>query len=133
MNKDTIDKMADGLKAAGEALKEHIKSGNPDVVMQVAGLAGGNKFVFATKYCSFVMPEAFPIYDSMVIKTLNKFQEMDCFYSCSNFKDLRFESLKDKGNYAEFRSIIRCFLCHYKLSASYKELDKFLWLVGKNA
>lgn len=82
-----------------------------------------NHYSFASKYCSFHNPLAFPIYDHYVDKILWHFQCSDHFYP---FKR---KELKD---YPSFKRIILAFQKHYGLKCNFKELDHYLWLLGKN-
>ena len=109
-----------------------IKEGDLEVVNELAKINDNrNCFVFATKYCSFVRPEYFPVYDRLVIKVLNWFQYKSGrrFYS---EKFLHLEEKKLKYNYKGYKDIIDEYRGCYNISLSYKELDKFFWLVGKN-
>jgi hypothetical protein len=82
-----------------------------------------NFYSFATKYCSHHKPLAFPIYDSYVNKVLRYFRNLDNF---SKFKTLE---LKD---YGVFKEILIRFREFYELEEySLKDIDKYLWLLGK--
>ncbi|WP_353892888.1 hypothetical protein PRVXH_002275 [Proteinivorax hydrogeniformans] len=82
-----------------------------------------NFYSFATKYCSHHNPLAFPIYDSYVDKVLRYFRDRDNF---SKFKTLE---LKD---YRVFKEILIRFRKFYELEEySLKDIDKYLWLLGK--
>ena len=82
-----------------------------------------NFYAFSSKYCSHHRPESFPIYDSFVEKMLLHYQ------SVSGFGEFRKDDLK---NYSRFIEIIRSFQTYYKLAKfSLREIDVFLWLVGK--
>lgn len=81
-------------------------------------------YSFATKYCSHHKPKKFPIYDSNVDKVLRYFRKRDCF---TKFKN---DDLKD---YRKFVEIINAFMSYYDLNEfSYKELDRYLWQLGKD-
>lgn len=103
-----------------------LKSGDISVVESIAQnvLPDGRSYrcySFATKYCSFHNPEAFPIYDSYVDKVLQYFNKRDGF-------------LQGKMNnkiYANYILSINAFNTYYKLeSCSIKQLDKYLWQLG---
>lgn len=80
-------------------------------------------YSFATKYCSHHRPLLYPIYDSYVDAVLRYFRNRDSFESFSN------DDLKD---YSKFKMIILKFRDFYKLNQfNIKELDKYLWLLGK--
>lgn len=70
-------------------------------------------------------PDIYPIYDNYVHKLLMYFKKRDVF--CK----LKSEDLKDYGKYCK---VIKCFSVHYGLeSFSVKEMDKYLWQLGKEA
>ena len=80
-------------------------------------------YSFASKYCSHHKPELFPIYDSYVGRMLRYFRRVDKF---SSFKN---DNLKD---YVKFKTILDEFKAYYALEQySLKELDRYLWLLGK--
>ncbi len=80
-------------------------------------------YSFATKYCSFHNPEAYPIYDSFVEKVLNYFRCKD------HFADFKIQDLK---NYSTFKEIVNKFVNFYNLEEySVKDIDRYLWQVGK--
>lgn len=82
-------------------------------------------YSFASKYCSHHRPDIYPIYDSYVHKLLMYFRRRDGFYV---FKEA---DLKD---YEAYIKVIESFRKHYGLdSFSVKELDKYLWQLGKEA
>ncbi len=80
-------------------------------------------YSFATKYCAWHRPAAFPIYDSFVDHLLWAYQKR---FKFSSFR--RYEL----HTYAEFARIHREFREHFGLlKFSPKEIDKFLWIQGK--
>lgn len=82
-----------------------------------------NFYAFASKYCSHHRPESFPIYDFFVEKMLLHYQ------SITGFGEFRKDDFK---NYDRFIEIIRSFQTYYKLAKfSLREIDVFLWLVGR--
>lgn len=82
-----------------------------------------NFYSFATKYCSHHKPLAFPIYDSYVDKVLRYFRDRDNFYHFKN---------KELKEYSVFKEILIQFRKFYGLEDySLKEIDKYLWLLGK--
>lgn len=83
-----------------------------------------NFYSFASKYCSHHRPELYPIYDSFVEKILMHFQRQENFYS------FRKSDLRD---YGKFREILEHFKEFFELQEySLKEIDKYLWQVGKD-
>ena len=82
-----------------------------------------NFYSFATKYCSHHKPLDFPIYDSYVDKLLRYFKRSDGFASFDN---------TDFKRYDAFKNILIQFKIFYNLDQySLKEIDKYLWLLGK--
>ena len=82
---------------------------------------------FASKYCSWHRPDVYPIYDSIVSKLIWAYQK-----SCS-FADFKRYELIDWPDYPRYAEIIGQFRDHFGLNDfSFKELDEFLWLYGKN-
>lgn len=82
-------------------------------------------YSFASKYCSHHRPDVYPIYDSYVHMTLDYFKKRDHFstYKSSELKD-----------YETYCNIIQSFKSFYNLdSFSVKDLDKYLWQLGKDA
>lgn len=109
-----------------------LKNGEPEVVHQIAKGHGirtkkNNKelnfYSFATKYCNWHNQESYAIYDSFVEKVLLAYKRKDKF---SNFKT---SDLKD---FSRFKEIISDFSDYYGLTKhNLKEIDKFLWIYGK--
>lgn len=84
---------------------------------------GKTYYSFATKYCSHHQPENYAIYDSYVDNVLVSLNMRDKF---ANFK--RSEDLK---NYNTYMMAIKAFQQRYDLQYSIKELDMYLWQLGK--
>ncbi|MBQ6959586.1 MAG: hypothetical protein IJP78_01270 [Clostridia bacterium] len=83
-----------------------------------------NFYSFASKYCSHHNPLDYPIYDSYVDAVLRYFRNRDGFAS---FAD---SALKD---YVHFKGALIDFRLFYGLEAyNLKQLDKYLWLLGKD-
>jgi hypothetical protein len=82
-----------------------------------------NLYSFATKYCNWHNKESYALYDSFVAKILLAYQRQDRF---SVFKQ---SDLKD---FIKFLKIIYDFINFYGLARyNLKEIDKFLWIYGK--
>jgi hypothetical protein len=98
-----------------------IQAGAPSAVNKIrhVTIAGVNKnfYSFATKYCSWHNPACYPIYDTFVAKSLR---------NCSTVGgDLRV--------YGDLKASVDEFIHRYGLTEfTYKEVDKFLWLFGKD-
>lgn len=80
-------------------------------------------YSFATKFCSHHNPAAFPIFDKLAVNALYEFKKRDAF--CNFTKS----SLSDYKNYIR---VIDTFRNYYDLTSySYKDVDKYLWQIGK--
>ena len=111
----------DARLAAGDpALVHDIASGHGIVSKSGKELCF---FSFATKYCSHHNEHAFPIFDSYVEKVLLHYRNADRFTAFRN-NELR--------NFPTFKRVILDFQQAYQLDAfSLKQIDKYLWLLGK--
>lgn len=105
---------------------EQLKSGDISVVESIAQntLPDGRSYrcySFATKYCSFHNPEAFPIYDSYVDKVLQYFNTRDAFMT----------GKMNNKIYANYVASMKAFMDFYELGGySMKKIDKYLWQLG---
>lgn len=109
-----------------------LKKGEPEVVHLIAKGHGIrtkrnntelNFYSFATKYCNWHNQESYAIYDSFVEKVLLAYKRKDKF---SDFKT------SDLKNFSRFLKIISDFSNYYGLTKhNLKEIDKFLWIYGK--
>ena len=90
-----------------------------------------NRFVFATKFCSFCNPYVFPIFDSIVPDVLLLINEEIEFDNSLSAREI--ERLANEFDYEAYISILNRFITHFKLSEciSYRDIDKYLWIVGK--
>lgn len=81
-------------------------------------------YSFATKYLSHHQPEKFPIYDSYVAKVLCALRKI--YPGIFTFHN---DDLRDYRKYADVLDILRR---EFGLeSLTYKELDRYLWQLGK--
>lgn len=94
-------------------------------VMQVI-YDGGKKtdhYSFATKYCSFHNPNAFPIFDSYVEKIMLYYRDNEGFASFRN---------SELKHYPTFKRIVNDFRAHFGLERyTVKQIDQYLWQFGK--
>jgi hypothetical protein len=115
-----------------EPLARHIVTLNIDPLLDQGELAAVERiyncpplkmyYSFATKFCSWHNPTAYPIYDGNVDKYLWSYKKQDGF---ANFHH------QDLGYYEKFVAIVTAFRNHYRLSCfTFKQLDKFLYLSG---
>lgn len=110
-------------------IDERLAVGDLNLVMDLANIEiNGKRFFFysfATKYCSHHRPDIYPIYDSYVNKLLKYFRDRDGFMI---FKET---NLKE---YSKYYNVIQSFKSFYRLQAfSVKQIDKYLWQLGKEA
>lgn len=111
-------------------IDDRLQAGDLSVVNDIAVVkmedgTRKNFYSFATKYCSHHQPEKFAIYDSYVEKVLKHYRNIDRF---SVFNDMELKS------YEVFNRVLRDFQRYYYLDAyTLKQLDRYLWLLGKEA
>lgn len=80
-----------------------------------------NFYSFASKYCSHHKPEEYPIYDSYVDDILWFFMKEELNNKRINLK-----------NYKKFKDTLIKFRSKYELeNYSLKEIDQYIWLLGK--
>ena len=78
---------------------------------------------FASKFCSWHNPTAYPIYDGNVRECLSSYQKQDSF--------ARFRNKEDLYYYQKLFDAVLAFSSHYGLnSLTFKQLDKFMYRVG---
>ena len=108
-------------------IDKRLKKGDETLISEIGHIVIADKekyfYSFATKYCSHHNPETFPIYDSYVDKVLMHFKKRDKF---TVFKQ---SDLKD---YPTYKDILSQFAKFYGITSySLKELDMYLWQLGK--
>ncbi|UDQ99474.1 hypothetical protein AAEX28_05160 [Lentisphaerota bacterium WC36G] len=59
---------------------EHINNNDYSLVNDISNWGGNKYYCFATKFCSFQRPEAYPIYDQIVNNVLWTFKKKDNFF-----------------------------------------------------
>jgi len=109
-------------------IDSNLAQGTPDLVKRIAEVTikddVRNNYSFATKYCSWHNPEAYPIWDSYVDECLWAYKRQ------ANFHDFKRQHLWD---YPKFVEVVTAFQKQYGLdSLTFKEIDKFLWVKGYN-
>ena len=92
----------------------------------VKGLLKKRCYSFATKYCSHHQPDKFPIFDSFVEKVLWDLQKQKPSIFNEPFKR---DDLHDYEKYSNILNLLRD-ICGLQ-NLSYKELDRYLWQLGK--
>ena len=87
-----------------------------------------DSYSFATKYCSHHQPDKFPIYDRYVALVLCELR--DKFGVDTKSKTDYLEKLRK--SYSYFKSQIDALREHFDLgSYTYKDIDRYLWQLGK--
>lgn len=106
-------------------LDRRLKEGDLEAVYLIGNTPKDirNAYVFASKYCSFHNPEAYPIFDQYSRKALCRLNADDPFV-----EDLSSTGLED---YRYYCKSLDAMMEKYQLRYSYKEIDKFLWRYGK--
>jgi hypothetical protein len=96
-----------------------------DLVNKIARTPVKRVYSFATKYCSWHVPHAYPVYDGYVDGMIWKYWQLEKF---TEF----FRRYELSSDYSRFKRVLEGFRKFYQLTAfTFKELDKFLWLYGK--
>jgi hypothetical protein len=128
----TIEDVARHIHSNADAIDTALRNGSANAVeliseVSVPGKEKRNYFSFATKYCNWSNPEAYPIYDSRVMIYLLSLFHHD------NFAEAHV--LRGNGcDYKTFRELIDIFREHYGFHEfSYKIIDKFLYQSGSAA
>ena len=120
-----VEDVARHIYQQAEEVDSALKTGSPGIVDKIAKvtIAATQKerhnWSFATKYCSWHNPGAYPIWDSRVCRYL------------TSLKDTPFAQPDRWERYAEFVALMASFREHYRLdSFGFKDIDKFLWIYG---
>ena len=116
-------------------LDKRLKCGDLSVIQDIANLKlkkGRKKcfYSFATKYASFHNHSAYPIYDAMVRELLYRFNKKYKFYENGKYT---LQNLTDCNNYQNYKDLIDAFKKRFQLeNFNYKEIDCYLWTLGKD-
>lgn len=121
-----LETVARHIQQHHKEIDSALAAGSPEIVDKIARVTVKGKvynfFSFATKYCSWQNPHAYPIYDSHVDRYLWTLQQQDHFSSFLH---------PDLWNYPRFHKIVSEFRSFHGLdSFTFKEIDKFLYLDG---
>ncbi len=82
-------------------------------------------YAFATKYCSWHLPEGYPIFDDVVARLIVEYQRLDSFAAQLWENEIA-------RDYVKFKRTVEAFRDHYGLGEfTFKDLDKFLWRYSK--
>jgi len=112
-------------------IDDRLKQGELKLVDEIGkkinvGNSKRSHYSFASKYCSYHQPDLYSIYDRYVALVLTELQKRDSF---SDFK--RAEELKNYERYMKVLEDFRNFYGFSENELSKKDLDKYLWLFGK--
>ena len=126
-----IFKVAEHIKNI-KNLDDRLQKGDKKLVKEIAKVGLKNKngkkiifYSFATKFCSHHNDKDFAIYDRYVEKILMHFKKLDNFSK-------NFTKKEDLKEYSNFKSILfDDFRVYYKLDCNLKELDRYLWQLGR--
>jgi hypothetical protein len=101
-----------------------LEKGAPHAVALITNCEKLKKyFSFATKFCSWHNPVAYPMYDGNVDECLWSYQRQDRFAKFHR---------QDLGYYERLIAVVAGFRTFYGLdSFSFRQLDKFLWRMGE--
>ncbi len=99
-----------------------VADGNAAIVDDIINCGLEEKyFSFASKFCSWHKPDAYPIYDRNVDECLWSYRQQ---YHFTTYR-------RGSYTYIEFVAILNAFRNVFGLNAvTFKQLDKFLWQVG---
>ena len=107
-----------------------IKSGDPSVVNEIAKVNHNGKIIchlsFASKYCSFHNPDAYPIYDSIVWHAFTVLKK-------KGFLSIRpFSEQQIKADFKKYIDIYEHFILISGINnitpkPNYKDVDRYLW------
>ena len=122
---DIIKKSIENLKSEDNI--EEFRKGRYEIIDTIAdGKGKKNRYSFATKFCSFLEPKLFPIFDSVSSTLLVAFLKD---FGCKIDKDIL-------GQYSDFIKSHDAF--QEKIinpdnpkEWNYKEIDRFIWLYGR--
>jgi hypothetical protein len=81
-----------------------------------------NFYSFASKYCSYHDHESYPMFDGFVERILILYRDN---YAFGQFRNI------DLRDYKAFKEILNTFRSYFELEKSFREIDNFLWLYGK--
>jgi hypothetical protein len=126
VNDNDVDPLARHI--TGLAIDKHLDQlldqGSLDAVFLITDCPNLKQYLsFASKFCSWHNPTAYPIYDGDVRECLWSYQKQDPFAEFQNKGDLYY--------YRKLVDTVIAFRNHYGLnSLSFKQLDKFMWRAG---
>jgi hypothetical protein len=110
--------------AKDRLLDQLLDQGSLEAVFLIADCPNVKEYLsFASKFCSWHNPTAYPIYDRNVRECLYSYQKQDSFAEFQNKDDLYY--------YRKLFDAVLAFRNHYGLtSLNFKQLDKFMYRSG---
>lgn len=120
---ETVAKHIVGL-GNNHSLDQLLDQGSLDAVLLIARCPNLRQYAsFASKFCSWHNPTAYPIYDGNVRECLWSYQKQDSFAAIKSKDDLYY--------YQKLVDTVIAFRNRYELdSLPFKQLDKFMYRVG---
>ena len=122
-----------------ENIDEKLRWGAADVVSDMAktieyqnGRGAERRhtpYSFATKYCSFHDPDKYPIFDSNVERALLCYKRE--YPKFAESVDGIWNTNQDLRHYEAFKKVIDSFKECFSLDRTYREIDKYLYQVGR--
>lgn len=106
---------------------KRLKNGDIELVSELTSSFKRKIISFSSKFCAlhsefiYKNEDNFVIYDSLVCKQLKHFKKQDKFTKLGI----------DTSDYSQFKQILEEFRAFYKLKCSLRELDWYLWKLGK--
>lgn len=124
-----VYRMADYIDARKDEILPAIEQGRSEAVGMIASGHGIGRseckesvfYSFATKFCHFLNPNDYPIFDSYVEKMLKAYNRQFGFYA---------DTRSDIRDYAVFKAWVQAFVAYFGLHFTFREIDKFLWYYG---
>jgi hypothetical protein len=104
-------------------LDARLADGDPHVVDEIAGFSIGSRtwhFSFATRFCSWHNPDAYPVQDARVDRYLSLLNEQQPF--ARFLRDPRWTATTFLHDMSSLRSTFHLEHC------SFKDIDKFIWM-----
>jgi len=123
-----------------EPLARHIAGLEIDLLLEQSSLRAVDRifvcpglnrkyYSFATKFCSWHKPAAYPIYDRYAVKCLWSYKEQETAAKQEPFKEF---TLEDLWYYDKFVATVTAFREYYGLDClTFRQIDKFLWRSGE--
>lgn len=131
INKKLVNQIRNEIKKVRnvEDKKESYKCRGKIVDLIADGKKQGtnNRYSFATKFCSFLAPDLFPIFDSISSSLIYQYLTEPVGDYRESFK----VSKSSMGLYSYYLYVYDKFVEKYRINRGYKKVDIFLWMYGK--